>query len=488
MKGLASQNPSVQSLWVALGVLSLNVCLKVLHLGSQYIALDEPFTLFWSQQSVSDIWELAKNENNPPLHFLIEHFWIKLFGIGPVSVRFPSLIFSSLTAAIMFLVTNRRFGWVSGVGASLIFTLSTEQIYHSHEARTYSLLGLLTVLSIGSLLRVLEEPKRVQGYVFLGIWNVLLAYSHFLGMWMLIAEGLVILVSSQRRLLIPRMVLMYLGVGLAYAPNLIAFLLRLQSVAAKPTWVPKPHWTQIYGHVNIYWNGAWATLAFIGISALGLAWAIFRRKQTPDSPWKSPQGFIWVVLAIVFSTIYFGIYLQSLFFTPAFIPRYLVWVSVPFFLVIAGWIALLFQDRRLQIGAFAAIALAMLPGFTLNPSNDRAVGPMVSYAEQARSANSILVIAPDYFDKTYLYHADLEAFQDPAHWDANKKSRGIYAVNGFNALPPQVLDSAAQVVFVDADAKFVYPENGILDGLKQRFKLQQSQHFEKGMDVFVLGK
>ena len=113
---------------------------------------------------------------------------------------------------------------------------------------------------------------------------------------------------------------------------------------------------------------------------------------------------------------------------------------------------------------------------------------MVAYANQVRSSSSIIVIAPDYFDKTFIYHADLQAFQDYAHWDANKQAMGIYAVNGFNALPTQVLDSVQQVVFVDADAKFTYPENGILEGLKQRFSLHQSQHFEKGMDVFVLEK
>lgn len=469
-------------------MLALNLCLKALHLGSQDIALDEPFTLFWSQQPLSNILELAKNENNPPLHFLIEHFWIKLFGLGPVSVRFPSLLFSSLTAAILYWVIQRRMGWVAGLGASLIFTLSTEHVYHSHEARTYALLSLLTVLSMGSLLRVLEEPKRVKGYVFLGLCNVLMAYSHFLGMWMLIAEGLVILISSQRRLLIPRMALMYLGVGIAYAPNLIAFLLRLQSVAAKPTWVPKPHWTQIYGHVNIYWNGAWATVAFLGVSALGIAWYLLRRKPGSHAQADPGQGTSMMALVAVFCVIYFGIYLQSLLFTPAFIPRYLVWVSVPFFMAVAAWLGVLFQDRKMQMGAFAVICLAMLPGFTLNPSNDRAVASMVSYANGARTANSIVVIAPDYFDKTFIYHADLQAFQDHAHWDANKKARGIHAVNGFNALPPQVLDSVRQVVFVDADAKFVYPDNGILESLQQHFSLQQSQHFEKGMDVFVLEK
>ena len=450
--------------------------------------MDEPFTLFWSQHSVHEILELAKNENNPPLHFLIVHFWMKLFGIGPISVRFPSLIFSSLAAAVIFGIGRRHFGWLAGIGASLLFTLSTEQIYYSHEARTYALLSLLVALAIHCFLRVVEEPRKKRNYFLLGIWCTLLIYSHFLGFWVLVMLPFCIILIPERKVLIPRFLLLYLGIILAYAPNLFVMLARLRSVAAAPTWVPKPHWTQLYGHLNIFWNGSLATIAFLLVLVGGLVMQFpFAKQRKPAFP-ESRQTKKVLVLALIFSGIYLGIYFQSLVFTPAFIPRYLSWVSIPFFLLVAGGLSSLFTDLRWQAIAFGLILLAMIPGFRLNPSNDSAVVPMVQYVQDRTQPGTMLIIAPDYFDKTYVYHADSRAFQDHAHWKENLAARRIFPVNGYNSLPQATLDSTKYVILVDDDIQFVYPENGILEGLKGRFQLVESQHFEKSMDVYLFEK
>jgi hypothetical protein len=213
----------------------------------------------------------------------------------------------------------------------------------------------------------------------------------------------------------------------------------------------------------------------------------FAKRRIPAFPDRQQTKKV-LVLALIFSGIYLGIYFQSLVFTPAFIPRYLSWVSIPFFLLVAGTLSALYTDRRWQAIAFGLILLAMIPGFRLNPSNDRAVGPMVKFVQAQTLPGTILVIAPDYFDKTYLYHADLNAFQDYTHWNENLTTRRIFPVNGYNSLPQAALDSAERVILLDADIQFVYPENGILEGLKGRFQLVQSQHFEKGMNVYLLEK
>ncbi|MBP6641357.1 MAG: glycosyltransferase family 39 protein [Bacteroidia bacterium] len=472
--------------WVlALVVFAVNLLLKALFLGAQDIALDEPFTLFWAQRPVGDILELAKNENNPPLHFLIEHIWIRFFGIGPFSVRFPSLIFSSLCAATVFHVGQRHFGWVAGVGASLLFTFSTEQIYYSHEARTYALLSLLVALSIGSFLQIMDEPRRIRPYLLLGIWNILLIYSHFLGIWVLLIQAACVLAVQERRVLIPRFLVLYLAILLAYAPNLYALLIRLRSVAATPTWVPKPHWTQLYGHVNIFWNGKWATIACIVVVIIGLV-LTFRNGGKGQFAGDRRQLRKALILGAMFAGIYLGIYIQSLVFTPAFIPRYLSWVSVPFFMAVAALFTLLFADVRWRMAGFGLIVAAMLPGFKLNPGNDRAVKPMVEFVRQSMQPGTILIIAPDYFDKTYLYHADLPLFQDYLHWQEKFAAKGIFPVNGFSSLPTQALAAAQRVVLIDADIQSVYPQNGILDGLKADFQVKQDQNFEKAMRAYVL--
>ncbi|MCB0820743.1 MAG: glycosyltransferase family 39 protein, partial [Bacteroidetes bacterium] len=111
----------------------LVILLRLPYIDSEPASLDEPFTLYWAQKSISDIFQLAYNENNPPLHFLILHFWMKLFGTSAFSWRLPSLLFS---AALTFLgvVQAGKKSIYSALITGILFTFSTQQIFFSLEA------------------------------------------------------------------------------------------------------------------------------------------------------------------------------------------------------------------------------------------------------------------------------------------------------------------------------------------------------------------
>ena len=74
-----------KSLIFCIGLFVLNFILKFIFISSTDIGLDEPFTLFHAQKNVSDIIELPKTDIHPPLHILIIHFWVILFGTVIVS-------------------------------------------------------------------------------------------------------------------------------------------------------------------------------------------------------------------------------------------------------------------------------------------------------------------------------------------------------------------------------------------------------------------
>lgn len=463
----------------------VNLVLKGWFLGSQDIALDEPFTLFWAQRPVEDILALARNENNPPLHFLIEHFWIQWVGMEAGTVRIPSLLFGSACAAVMFRIGYRHLGCWAGILAGCLATLSTEHVYYAHEARVYALLALLTALSIGSYLNVLAGPRHIAPYIWLGIWNTLLMYSHFLGMWVLLAQAACWWLAQERWTAARRLLLVYMGVVLAYLPNLYVFWLRLQSVSTAGTWVPAPHWTQLYGHVNIFWNGPWSTVACIAICGAALLWIAWKRRWV--AAWQNLGGGhrVPLVLLALVGVPYIGMYMQSLLFNPVFIPRYLFFCSVPFFLCVAAWVSAILPTSAARLCASALLLIALLPGLRLDPPNHRDIQGMVAHVQATRTPGTPLVIAPDYFDKTYLYHADRELFQEYSRLRAAEFAQGIYPVNGGSALPPHVLQ-AQRVIFLDADVQFVFPGNGILEGLRKHFPHVHSRSFESALEVHVL--
>ena len=86
----------------------LNFFLNRGGLTANSIALDEPFSIYVAQFEVSKIIAYLSTGNNPPLFELILHYWIKLFGIKPSSVRFLPCLFSSLTALYIFKITMQK--------------------------------------------------------------------------------------------------------------------------------------------------------------------------------------------------------------------------------------------------------------------------------------------------------------------------------------------------------------------------------------------
>ncbi len=182
-------------------------------------------------------------DNNPPFYYLILHYWILLAGDSEFAIRVPSAIAGALAIPVIYSIGSMLLSRVAGLIAALILSLSAYHVRYSQEARTYSLMVFLGLLSFYFFLKLLKEPpspSTTAGYV---VSTILLMYSHVYGIFLIGAQVLYLLATRQdlRRWVVPAAF-----VALLYVPGVakIAMNLLLPQGAWKSGgmgWVPAPY-------------------------------------------------------------------------------------------------------------------------------------------------------------------------------------------------------------------------------------------------------
>ena len=137
--------------------------LRVLFLGNKGMWLDETFSVWLANQSVSDMLQwMVKIDQHPPLYYLLLHYWIAHYGDTPYYVRLFSALFGTVTIPIIYLIGQRMSGAVVGLGAAMLLALSLFNIYYAQEARMYTFLMFNAAVAIYALVRLLTDSRSVM--------------------------------------------------------------------------------------------------------------------------------------------------------------------------------------------------------------------------------------------------------------------------------------------------------------------------------------
>jgi 4-amino-4-deoxy-L-arabinose transferase-like glycosyltransferase len=221
--------------WMALAALTLlAAALRLGGLGSQPLWEDEAQTYWIATQPLAGLVHSLSRDCSPPLYYLLVHLWARVGSSGEAWLRLPSAIFGIVTVPCLALVARRLGGnhWV-GLGSALVLAISPLHIWHSQEARMYTLLALLSLASVWSL----WEWRRGGNWVPYAIITVLALYTHHFALYLLAAEVIWLFAAGPPRRW-PRALV--LGV-FCYVPG--AALLWIQAgVNRTGGWIGKPPW------------------------------------------------------------------------------------------------------------------------------------------------------------------------------------------------------------------------------------------------------
>lgn len=237
--------------FILLGIISLAMIIRFYNLGFQSPWLDELSTIMMSDPDLTTARShelILTREGFPDLYFFSLKFLSQIFGHSIYTLRFFSAFFGTLSVYIMYLWAKEIFSKNTGYIAALLLTVNFFHIYHSQEARAYSLLVFFVILANYRLIKFIKNIN-LKNAILLGITTGLIANAHPVGVLNDVAIAvflLVFLIIEPKKLERIKIFKFSLLVGLL---TLIMFLpvypLFSRASEIKAFWIPKPSFETI---------------------------------------------------------------------------------------------------------------------------------------------------------------------------------------------------------------------------------------------------
>jgi mannosyltransferase len=313
--------PALAAPRIAVGVLMLATAgVGFLRLGSRSIWGDEAISISYALRSLHGLAGSVRRDPNMSLYYGALWLWTRVFGNGVVSVRSMSILFAALTVPVVYLLGSRLFGSRAGVFAALLLVTNAYFLVYAQEARGYSLVTLLSALSMFFFVDALERERNAPlvGYV---ITSALAFYAHFFAVYVTLAQ-LAVLVTTKRRAVASRWAAAYASIAVLIAP--IAY--HSLALGENPiSWLARPGLHTLAAAArSIGGDSTASAVAALVVLVIGLPFAA--RSLSQRLPLALTAS--WLLTPIVVSFAVSQLH-------PMFLPRYLV-VSIPALALLAG--------------------------------------------------------------------------------------------------------------------------------------------------------
>ncbi|MBK9294006.1 MAG: glycosyltransferase family 39 protein [Oligoflexia bacterium] len=163
----------------------MSLILRISQLSNQSYWIDEMVSLYFTTR---DAWFDIFRDNHPFLYHFILKIWIKIFGVGEFATRFLSVIFSTCTTAVVYILSRRLFiNRFYPILAAVLHSISSMSIIYAQETRMYALFELASIVNLYFFYQTFIAKKDgYRNYIFS---SILLALTHYGAALIFIYQG-----------------------------------------------------------------------------------------------------------------------------------------------------------------------------------------------------------------------------------------------------------------------------------------------------------
>jgi len=282
-------------------------------LGEKTLWLDEINGIQGALTPWPGFWAAVRSGEHPPLFYLIHRFFLS-FGENEFAARLPAAIFGTLSISAIFALGKNTLGRPAGLLAALLWAVSVVDISQSQNARNYTILVFLTILSLNFLVQAFSHKRRGSFWAWIGI-NTLLLYTHYFGLFVVSSEAVLLFfglfrsrADSSRPADFRRLLLGVLVPGLLFLPwGCFAFLRQAKEAVSYFSYYLEPKSQSFLVLANYFAYGLWDTFTVryprspLIILGILLAAGTAGKKRPEETSRTVPVFFPAIVLATVFS-------------------------------------------------------------------------------------------------------------------------------------------------------------------------------------------
>ncbi len=216
---------------VLVGLCLLAFGLRVARLDFHPIWFDEDLAY---QRATATLAVSLASMAGSPLYYVLLRGWVQVAGASLFALRYFSMLWGTLTIPLIYQVTRRWLGDQIAPATAIIAVFAPFYIYYSQEARTYSLMLLLMLISMVAFLRWLDT-REVWILAVCCLANLICLYTHFVAALVIATQGVMLLVARPLRWRdMASFSIAHAGVGLAFLPWLWRVWRVLPRVVAPP--------------------------------------------------------------------------------------------------------------------------------------------------------------------------------------------------------------------------------------------------------------
>lgn len=392
-------------------IVGVGAFLRLTMLRQQSLWFDEIDVVVRAQRPLDQVLRtFVQSGENGPLYNILLAAWVRLVGVSEIAVRFPSAVAGLLSIPLIYLLARRVAGPTTGLLAAGLLAISPYHIWYSQEAKMYTMVVLLALLSSLALVEALERnrPLLWAGYA---IATTLMFYTHVATVLVFVAQAIYVLLARrawrgrEKGWLVAAAIL-----TLPYVP--VAFWASRVVGGSVTTW-----------HTDV---GLWGVIRVLGVkmavnradpaieargaflyALLALGGVVVLAVRRRPERW-------WLLLASLAGVPVIGIYLVSV-RQSVFSDRYAI-VALPAYLILVSAAVVWLMRGRVTwpvgvLGVFLLLVFAWGPIRDVNRSEAAQKEDWRSaYADLAERAEpgDAIIIHPGYLMTTYEYFRQRE--------------------------------------------------------------------------------